>query len=106
MNVLAVFLLLAAQDPAAPRDLYGDPLPAGAVSRMGKSGLAPVLQQGNMNAVAFSPDGKALASAGESLEVWDIASGKRLFTVKGAERAVTAVAYSPDGKTLVMGDDA
>jgi WD40 repeat protein len=105
MNVLAVCLLLAAQDPAAPRDLYGDPLPPGAVSRMGKAGMAPTMHQGNMNAVAFSPDGKTLASTGEALEVWEIETGRRLFRIKGKARSVYAVAFSPDGKTLAMSDD-
>ncbi|HVE41624.1 MAG TPA: hypothetical protein VNM14_17160 [Planctomycetota bacterium] len=105
MNVLSVFLLLAVQDAAAPRDLYGDPLPSGAVSRMGKSGMAPSVHQGNMNAVAFSPDGKTIASTGEALELWEIESGRRLFRVKTAARAVYAVAFSPDGKTLAMSDD-
>ncbi len=105
MNVLAVFLLFAAQDAAAPKDLYGDPLPAGAVSRMGKAGMAPSVHQGNMNAVAFSPDGKTIASTGEALELWEIESGRRLFRIKGAARAIYAVAFSPDGKTLAMSDD-
>ncbi len=99
MNLLAGLLLFAAQD------LYGDPLPTGAVSRMGKSGQSPVVHQSNMNAVAFSPDGKRIASAGESLEVWEVESGRRLLKVKPKGRSIYGLAYAPDGGTIVIGDD-
>ena len=51
--------------------------------------------------VAFSPNGKILASAGydKSIKLWDVATGKKLATLQGIE-AVWSVAFSPDGKTL------
>lgn len=35
--------------------------------------------------------------------IWDLASGKALFTLQGFGGAATSVAYSPDGKYLVAG---
>ncbi len=65
--------------------------------------------QGIKNAVqaaAFSPDGRTLATAGEGLvQLWDIATGKELLAYRGQDVQVSlgAVAFSPDGTKLVAG---
>jgi WD40 repeat protein len=53
--------------------------------------------------LSFAQDGRRLASVGrdDKVLVWDLASGRRLFTISGrAEK----VAFSPDGSRLASGD--
>jgi energy-coupling factor transporter ATP-binding protein EcfA2 len=55
--------------------------------------------------VAFSPDGKTLATGSDdqSVKLWDVSSRQNVATLKGHESSVRSVAFSPDGKTLATG---
>jgi WD40 repeat protein len=58
--------------------------------------------------VAFSPDGKRLATLvrsdqGPAIKMWDAQTGQELTTFKGHTGAVKSVAFSPDGKRLACG---
>jgi WD40 repeat protein len=56
-------------------------------------------------AVAFTPDGKRLATAGRdrTITVWDVATRKELFKVESRQAVTNAVALSPDGKLVAAG---
>src|SRR5262249_29709706 len=83
-------------------DRYGDPLPPGALARLGTLRLRHI--RGGLS-LAFSPDGKRVVSGGDSdtSRLWDVSTGKELHRFVGREGWVTSVHFALDGKTLVTG---
>ncbi len=67
-----------------------------------------VIQTGHTGAVlpvAFSPDGKILASGSTDYKIilWNTESGRQIRTLEGHDHVVESVAFSPGGKTLASG---
>src|SRR5262249_36054900 len=55
-----------------------------------------------IGAIAFSPDGQTIASAGTDKEIrlWEADTGKDIRTLDGHKGPVATLAFSPDGKYL------
>jgi WD40 repeat protein len=107
LSTTCLFFLLAPSARAEPprTDDHGDPLPQGAVARLGTVRLRHIVRDYSGAAcVAFSPDGKTLVSGGDvGLRAWDVATGKDLGWSTAAP--ATSAQFTPDGKNLLTTDN-
>jgi RNA polymerase sigma factor (sigma-70 family) len=93
---------------AAATDRFGDPLPPGALARLGTLRFR---HGGGGAALAFSPDGKLLATGEERGVVclWEVATGKKVRQMEATRYTPTRyasgkLAFSSNGKILTFLD--
>ena len=101
-----------ASPPKIPPTL--SPLPPRS-SGSGREGSSPLALPGRgaggeglLTALAFSPDGKLLASGSEdkTIRLWRLPEGDLLKTLEGATRAVRSLVFTANGDLLVSADGA
>src|SRR5262249_49390548 len=90
------------EKPSQRTDRYGDPLPGGAVLRLGTTRFR---HHDSINHLVFSPNGKILASVNflsGSVRLWDARTGKQFREFRESSDSGN-IAFSPDGATLAIG---
>ncbi|HEY7425531.1 MAG TPA: WD40 repeat domain-containing protein [Gemmataceae bacterium] len=100
--LLSVAGLLGAEPQ---RDRFGDPLPEGAIARLGSLRLR---HEHPLLAAASAPDGKILATAGMDRQIfcWDPVTGKEVRRVPiNFPGRMWGLRFSGDGKSLIVAGD-
>ncbi len=85
-----------------PANRSADPLPPGAIARLGSPRL---LHPAEITSLVFSPDGRHLASGDRDglVCLWETAAGRLLHRLQ-LKDAIRALAFSRDGRLLACGD--
>lgn len=100
-----------AEQPAAVAaqpavDLHGDPLPPGALLRLGTVRFRHANHASGDSAFAFLPDNQTILTVDSTgtMHFRDVASGRLLRSVDSGSRKVSGSAVSPDGKYVVVAE--
>src|SRR5579875_1166218 len=103
LSLLILLCLCPVALAAEPKcDRFGDPLPEGAIARLGNLHLR---YEAAILSAAFTADGKALATCDwQAISYWDPATGKCVRRVPHKSKApVQLRCFSNDGKVLMVG---
>jgi WD40 repeat protein len=82
------------------KDLQGEPLPAGALARLGSTHWQP---GDYVSSLAYAPDGTVVVSAGRNICVWDAATGRERLRFGYELSGTVLIAITPDSRMLVQG---
>ncbi|MBM3892109.1 MAG: hypothetical protein FJ388_23580, partial [Verrucomicrobia bacterium] len=86
----------------AAEDRFGDPLPKGAIQRLGTTRL----RYSGVHDLRYLPDGRGLIASGGRIDIWDLAAGRLQTNFVIGRSGVASVMPRKDGKVLLVADGA
>ena len=100
LGVWAVALIVSWVVAArAAEDRFGDPLPDGAVQRLGTLRLR---YGGGISDLCYLPDGRGIIAVGNRIEIWNLAEGEVEATHEVAKAGIAGISLREDGKALLV----
>ena len=99
-TMASILAILLASHVNAAGDRLGDPLPDGAVQRLGTLRL----RYGGISDLAYLPDGRAVIAYGTAIEIWDLAKGELQFKQAVTPAGMCCIQVRSDGKVLLIAD--
>ena len=91
--------VLTALGTSVAQDRLGDPLPKGAVQRLGTARM-----RGSLSDLCYLPDGRGVFAVGGRVEIWNLAEGKLQATHPVCKSGIVSVAARKDGKALLLAE--
>jgi WD40 repeat protein len=100
--VIAALVAAASALDAAGQalDSLGDPLPEGAIQRLGTLRLS----YRSVGGLAYLDDTRAAILTGGSIDIWDLAVGERKSSTKVSDSGLSSVQLRADGQVLLVAD--
>jgi len=92
-------VILAVTSAFAAQDRLGDPLPDGALQRLGTTRM-----RAGISDLCYLPDGRGLFAVGGRVEIWDLAEGKLQETRHVTKSNIVSVVVGKEGTTLLLAD--
>lgn len=87
----------------AGEDRYGDPLPVGALQRLGTLRLRFAEGIGDL---CHLPDGRGAFAVEKRVEIWDLAQGKLQVAFQVADSSLVSIVPRRDGRAVLLADGA
>ncbi|MDP6779241.1 MAG: WD40 repeat domain-containing protein [Candidatus Latescibacteria bacterium] len=97
--LFAATAILTGPFPSLGQDRLGDPLPDGALQRLGTTRL-----RGRIADLCYLPDGRGILVSGRSVEIWDLAEGELQERNRVTESTLVSAVLRGDGKALLLAD--
>ncbi len=101
--LMGLFALTTMSEAAGQAlDSLGEPLPEGAIQRLGTLRM----RYGGVGGLAYLPDGRGVLLTGGYVHIWDLVEGETQSRTKVSGSRLTCVQLRSDGKVLLLGDGA
>ena len=96
---LIAAVISTAPDTPVAQNRLGDPLPEGALQRLGATRM-----RSGISDLCYLPEGRGVLAIGGRVEIWDLAKGKLQARHQVCKSGIASVVARKDGKAPLLAD--